>query len=136
MAIHPGALIRCNERLLHPLGEHNGTVSNAGSGRGRSTMGQEEEQGEHELRQDGPRHPLLLRQDDSNEGPRQTFHIPVQFERHAAPVQSKAKRIATKCRFPPSASVLTQFFPLILPATNLTGTCHNFRCVTSFGTLS
>ena len=87
-------------------------------------MGQAEKQGQHELRQDGARDSLLLRQDDPDEGAGQAVHLPVQSEGHDATVQGETKLKHSKHERTPPTPLLT---PLLQPTpSNLAGTCH--RC--------
>ena len=63
-------------------------------GSGGRTLGPAQEQGEHELRQDGPRHPLLLRQMHPTQDRRQEVHVPLQRRRSAARERQGADRRA------------------------------------------
>lgn len=70
VAVSPRAVGRRFERLLYSVGGPRGRISHAGPRRGGPEVGPEEEEGQHELRQDGTGTSILLRQDDSDEGAR------------------------------------------------------------------
>ena len=68
MAVHPGASVQLGQRIVHPVDGSGRGVSYARPRGGGSALGQTQEQGGHELRQDGTGAAILLRQTDSTQG--------------------------------------------------------------------
>lgn len=84
MAVPSGDAGRPSEqRHVYPLGGTERRIPDVGSGRGRPSLGQAEEPLQHELRQDGTRSALLLRQTHPYQGAGEEIHLPFQHQRLA-----------------------------------------------------
>ena len=76
VAVHPGASVRFGQCIVHLVDGARRRVPYAGPGGGGPAVGKAQEQGGHELRQDGAGTALLLRQVDLTQGnDNMLFHL-------------------------------------------------------------
>ena len=68
VAVHPGASVRFGQRIVHLVDGTRRRVPYARPGGGGPALGPAQEQGGHELRQDGAGPAVLLRQADLTQG--------------------------------------------------------------------